>query len=170
MKCTNCGKNEVNFHYSSNVNGCVTEADLCAQCAAEQGYDMRGLFGNSLFFGADSEFERMLAPIGVRLFDAASVFNGFFPVFGQLGGWTDGQRGGQAPLGGLSCGCGSERGNGNSNGNVNGAASEAGAQVDGEMAKRREINALREQMRTAAQKDDFEKAIELRERIKEMEG
>jgi len=43
------------------------------------------------------------------------------------------------------------------------------AEVDDEMKKRRELNALREQMRIAAEKDDFEKAIELRERIKEME-
>jgi len=43
------------------------------------------------------------------------------------------------------------------------------AQVDEEMKKRREINVLREQMRMAAEKDDYEKAIELRERLKEME-
>ena len=38
------------------------------------------------------------------------------------------------------------------------------------MMNRRELNALREQMRKAAENDDFEKAIELREKIKGMDA
>ena len=49
-------------------------------------------------------------------------------------------------------------------------APEVSGEVDDEMVKRREINTVREQMRLAAENDDFEKAIELRERIKEMEA
>jgi len=41
--------------------------------------------------------------------------------------------------------------------------------VDDEMKKRRELNAIREQMRIAAENEDFEKAVELREQIKELE-
>jgi excinuclease UvrABC helicase subunit UvrB len=43
------------------------------------------------------------------------------------------------------------------------------AEVDAEMQKRREINAIREQMRIAAENEDFEKAAELRDKIKKME-
>ena len=38
MKCTNCGENSASFHYKSNVNGKVTELHLCADCAKELGY------------------------------------------------------------------------------------------------------------------------------------
>jgi len=42
--------------------------------------------------------------------------------------------------------------------------------IDTEMKKRRELNAMREQMRIAAENDDFEKAVELRDRLKELES
>ena len=34
MKCDRCGKNEATFHYKTNINGRVTEAHLCPDCAA----------------------------------------------------------------------------------------------------------------------------------------
>ena len=48
MKCTNCGKNEANYHYTSNINGNVTERHLCAECAAGLGreYDLFDDFDN----------------------------------------------------------------------------------------------------------------------------
>ena len=38
MKCENCGKNEVNFVYQSNINGKVEQKHLCAECAKKLGY------------------------------------------------------------------------------------------------------------------------------------
>jgi hypothetical protein len=43
------------------------------------------------------------------------------------------------------------------------------AEIDEDMQKRREINAIREQMRIAAENEDFEKAAQLRDKIREME-
>ena len=37
-KCDNCGREEVNFHDTSNINGKVTEKHLCSECAAKLGY------------------------------------------------------------------------------------------------------------------------------------
>jgi len=151
MKCQNCGKNEVNLHYSSNINGCVTETYLCAECAAKSGYD----------FG--------------RMFDTRSAIDEFFPVFGTSGWFMPSPMmlqdmfpfaslpriGIPAQSGECGCDCDCE---------APAPAPEARvAGVDDEMKKRRELNAMREQMRIAAEKDDFEKAIELREKIKEME-
>ena len=150
MKCQNCGQNEVNFHYSSNVNGCVTETHLCSECASKSGYS-----------------------IG-QFIDIGSVFDRFFPVFGGSSGFipasfpmlisgaafpvTIGQHPAPAAGEGL-CSCGHEK-----------CVPDAGdVKVDDEMKRRREINVLKEQMRCAAEKDDFEKAIELREKINEME-
>ena len=146
MKCQNCGKNEVNFHYSSNVNGCVTEEHLCSECAASSGYDMEQMFS----FG--------------------NVFNGFFPVFGGRNDYF--------PMM-LSSGFGipvrfaiplieanpcaadnrrtcSER-----------AAVDQDVKVDDEMKARRELTM---QMRKAAENENFEKAAELRDKLKEMES
>ena len=153
MKCQNCGKNEINFHYSSNVNGCVTETNLCSQCAEGAGYDMN------------------------ELFDTRSIYNEFFPVFGggsllaaamsampmmtsrafprivRLGAGTPEMC---APQKNASCGCG-ECGSP--------TVGSPDAKVDDTMAKRRELNM---QMRKAAENEDFEKAAELRDQIKEL--
>ena len=153
MKCENCGKSEINFHYSSNVNGSVTETHLCADCAAKSGYE----------FG--------------RLFDMNSLLNGFFPIISNGAAQTtpisttvtkitigptrktqvhNGLPAQQECAPGESC---------------NAPVREnAPATVDAEMLKRRELNIMREQMRLAAEKDDFEKAAELRDQIREMEA
>ena len=150
MKCQNCGKSEVSFHYSSNINGTVTETYLCSECAASRGYDIGAFFG------------------------ATKMIDGFMPVFGRLDGLLPishpGFSGGMqtpffvrprldvgAPEAKCTCGCEHK------------APDMQDATVDEEMNKRREINVLKERMRLAAEKDDFEKAIELREQIKGLE-
>lgn len=159
MKCQKCGKYEANFHYTTSINGRVTEYHLCAECAAKSGFDVK------------------------QEFDFNSILDGVFPSLGGLGGFGDtGGLNGLAimgfPMSGVyqalpyavapqpatapnssGCSCGSE----------SCMPDIPGAKVDDEMKKRREINMLREQMRIAAAKDDYEKAIELREKIKEME-
>jgi len=151
MKCQNCGKNEVNFHYSSNINGCVTEKHLCSDCAAQSGYDVQ------------------------RIFDIENAFCGIIPVFSHIGGFLPVDYPGmganpmfpvrmrrlpEATTRGDLCACGCDTC----------APDTPDAKVDDEMRKRREVNALREKMRLAAEKDDFEKAIELRDKLKEMES
>jgi len=148
MKCQNCGKNEINFHYSSNVNGCVTETHLCSECAAKQGYDFGRIFSSD-FFRND------YFPMGLRNpFLAIPMFG-----FGMAAPFL------RAPQMGLppeECGCG---------GTCEAPNQEnPPAEVDGEMRKRREINVIREQMRLAAEKEDFEKAAELRDEIRKLEA
>ena len=148
MKCQNCGKNEVNFYYSSNVNGSVTEAHLCSECAAESGYGLEHMFGvgssSSNFF--PFSFSRRFMPI---------------PVFGL--GFAPAQA--PWPQTGLpqkeECVC---------DGVCEAPVKEnPTAEVDGDMQKRREINIIREQMRLAAEKEDYEQAMKLRDQIREME-
>lgn len=38
MLCERCGKHEASFHYHESVNGAVKDIHLCADCAAEAGY------------------------------------------------------------------------------------------------------------------------------------
>jgi excinuclease UvrABC helicase subunit UvrB len=47
---------------------------------------------------------------------------------------------------------------------------EKSQEIDEEMKKRREVNALKEEMRIAAENDDFEKAAQLRDELKKLEG
>lgn len=151
MKCQNCGKDEVNFHYSSNVNGCVTETHLCSECASGSGYDLGGMFETGAVF--DRAFSMLRLPGFLPILAPVAGFGPAFPAS------MPARTGAPAQSSGCDCGCGGEK-----------AAPEApGAQVDDEMKKRREMNILREQMRVAAENDDFEKAIELRDSIKEME-
>jgi len=150
MKCQKCGKNEVNFHYTSNINGAVTQTYLCAECAAKSGYD----------FG--------------KMFDFRNIFDDFAPMFGSRNTFMP------IPFIGLNSlypftvrpqvyiqapDCE----NGTCKGECSMPAPEGtAAGVDPEMKKRREINILREQMNAAAANEDFEKAAQLRDQIKEM--
>ncbi len=64
MLCEKCGKRTANYHYTSNINGKVTEKHLCAQCAAaEKGAQAVGSFadllGNFFFGNALAQPERV---------------------------------------------------------------------------------------------------------------
>ena len=153
MKCQMCGKSEVNFHYSSSINGCVTESHLCSECAQKSGYDFNQMFdfggfesalsGFGSIFGGRDRFMPMIMPsLGFGI-PASMVMRP------QLSGYakTDAQS--------ESCSC------------CSGTAQTKQPEVDEDMKKRRE---LYEQMRKAANDEDFEKAAQLRDQIKEMEA
>ena len=145
MKCQKCGKNEVNFHYTTNINGSVADTHLCSQCAIESGYDMEKMLDLGNFFEA-------FMPVHNRI-------NGFMPMMipmiqaGTLFPFAVQPRTGLIEQGTVcDCGCG--------------AAKEMSVEVDEDMKMRRELNA---QMRDAVEKEEFEKAAELRDKIKELE-
>lgn len=144
MKCSKCGKNEVNFFYTSNINGSVTEHKLCTECAEEMGL-MKNVFAES---------RKMMSGMLDGFF--RNPLEGFFRPF-VLGAKDflrlDGESKEQCSCG--SCGCETE---------------EKKQEADPELVKRREINALRNQMKMAAEAEDFEKAAELRDKIRSMEG
>jgi len=160
MKCQKCGTEKVNFHYSSNVNGCISETHLCSQCAAESGYDIEKLFGSGSMLNTN------------HLSEIGNLFNGMFPMLGNVNGFmpvaipvvntnkylpfTMQTRTGKIDQGEpCDCGCGTVK------------PRETNIEVDEEMKLRRELNA---QMRAAVEKEEFEKAAELRDRIKELEA
>ena len=149
MKCTKCGKNEVNFFYTSNINGNVTEHKLCTECAEEMGL-MKNVFAES---------RQMMRGMFDGFFGRRSLLDSFFGGFEPFGlGARDFLRLGERK----DCGCG--------DGCSCTEEKEVKAEVDPELAKRREINALRHRMKMAAEAEDFEKAAELRDKIRGMEG
>jgi len=165
MKCQKCGKSEVNFHYSSNVNGNITETHLCSQCAEESGYDLRQILsqGQIVEFGQIFDLS--------SFFDVSQLVDPMFPVRGVSGFVplaiprmrsnnmlpftvhpVTGKMEHDAPR---VCGCG------------NNITKDPNEKVDEEMSLRRELNA---QMRAAVEKEEFEKAAELRDMIRELES
>jgi len=147
MKCQKCGSNEVSFHHSSIVNGCVTETHLCSRCAAESGFDFEKLFD----FGGI--FEGMLPMRGL---------SGFMPVAIPMMNSSNMFPFTTRPLSGMI-----EQGNSNECGCGSSSAFNANVEVDEEMKMRRELNA---QMRAAVANEEFEMAAELRDKIKALES
>ena len=167
--CENCGKNEATFHYTSNINGNVTEKHLCSECAARLGYR------DNMFFDTDRVFENMLA----GFFGRRRAFSPF-GSFGGFGGFGfglptmtmalprfalprveiiiddgSGSREGEND----SCSCGEKCAD---------APEKTEQAADPEAAKRRELNALNEQMKKYAEAEEFEKAAEIRDQIKKL--
>jgi protein arginine kinase activator len=153
MKCEKCGKNVATYHYKSNINGKVTEMHLCPECASKAGIDNR-FFGNT-----DNMFDSMFN----------GMFNGFFgnsrtdwlSPFGGFGGLGLMMPTMLMPKFELYV-------DDSSKVKDQKEVTEK-TDVDPEMAKRRELNALREQMKNAVEAEEFEKAAEIRDKIHNME-
>ena len=143
MKCTNCGMNNATCHYRYNINGKVTEAHLCPDCAAKMEGKIDGFDFNEAFDSFD------------RIFD--DMWSGFFtrPLFGSFGFGVPALM--TAPA------------------REKKETAEAKTEekktegLDPELSKRREINALREELNTAVKEENFEKAIELRDKLRELQ-
>lgn len=152
MKCENCGKNEVTFVYQSNINGHVTEKHLCAECAEKLGYSqklaahsqrmMQGLFGGGLFEDFFTPVPSLLGRMNRLLEDP---FDDFFADMPALGAPAERE---QAPK-------------------------PQDTLLEGEeqdrLSRRRQLNALRLEMRRAVQTENFERAAELRDQIRSLE-
>ena len=170
MKCTNCGKNNAVYHYHFQLNGETQEAHLCAECAGklapekEFAAKSRELFGDVFddgFFGG-SLFGR--GPVGGSLLSGLwgddpfeSFFGGrAFNPFALLG----------VPRIEISF---PEAGQAESVTGSTEAASKK-AEVDPELAKKRQINQLRAQMKAAAESEDYEEAAQLRDQLRALEN
>jgi protein arginine kinase activator len=145
MKCTNCGKNIATYHYRSSVNGQVTEQHLCQECAQR----LRG--EENVFSGFDSMFDNFFSGFG-DFFGRSPFFGGFdsfaMPtmVMPRIQFVLQGADASQKV-----------------------AEPETQEKADPELSKRRELNALREQMKAAAEAEDYEKAAQIRDKLRELE-
>ena len=153
MKCENCGKNEVTFVYQSNVNGTVTEKHLCSECAEKLGYTqrlaaqsqrmMRGLFGGGLFDDFFTPVPSLLSRMNRMLEDP---FDDFFADMPALGAPVEQRQEAQKSPDTLL----------------------EGAEQN-QLAKTRQLNALRMEMQKAVGEENFERAAELRDQIHALE-
>jgi protein arginine kinase activator len=158
MKCEKCN-NEAVFHFQSNINGEKTEYHLCADCAKSAG------FRDMLEFRPHSMFENFLRePFG--------LMDSFFKdPFGSFGTLADGFFGRslltptlEAPSVNIAVGDPEKA-----------TETEAKAKdnipwdAGEEIRHKRELFAMRHQLRAAIRVEEFEKAAELRDKIRELE-
>jgi len=158
MKCEKCN-NEATFHYESNINGDTKEYHLCPKCAQEAG------FGNMLDFRPRSMFDSFWRqPFG-------SLMSGFFDdSFGSFG------RSLFAPVMTIPQ-VSIMVGNPEMAESVKEAAESEKKAKDNipenagsEICSKRELSALRHQLKSAIRSEEFEKAAELRDKIHKLEG
>ena len=158
MKCEKCG-NEANFFYSSTVNGQHEEHCYCADCAKAEGFehafDFRPMLGGMFddFFGGDffSMPRRML-----------SAFDSFGDPFGGMIGTR------LLPRPGF--GTALPQTQRQENRTLSEAEAKVPEDAGAEVRSRREREALRAQLDEAVKAEDFEKCIQLRDKLKELEG
>jgi len=159
MKCQKCGKNEVNFHYTANINGNVTEKHLCSSCAAESGYDIEHMFTSKQFADFGNIFNEMFPvrsglggfmPMAIPVMQANTMYPFIFERRPGIGSSLLREQGDSC-----TCGCGKK------------ITRENEIEVDKEMNERRELNM---QMRSAIENEEFEKAAELRDKIRALES
>lgn len=156
MKCSNCGKNEVSFTYTSNINGKVTRHQLCSECAQKLGYaDSMG----SMFARTERMMNRMM---GSFFGNSLLPFSSFEIPTEEIFSLPEAETGAPAPGGEQACDpAGVEQETAN-------ASTVPGA--DPEMDRRRRINVLRHRMHEAAAREDYETAARLRDELRQLEG
>ncbi len=150
MKCEHCGKNEVTFVYRSSINGKTTEKHLCSECAKELGYAqkvadrsrymMQDFFGRSLLEDFFMPTHSLTGRLGRMLEDPFDDFFADMPALGIAPRKEAQEPAKQEEL------------------------------VDDEARSRfsrmREENALRAEMNKAVREENFERAAELRDRLR----
>jgi len=159
MKCEKCN-NEAVFHYQSNINGQKSEYHLCADCAKAEG------LGEMLEFRPRSMFGSFFSePFGGLM---NSFFSDSFRSFDQL---TDGFFGRrlfaptlEAPSVNIAVDE-PEKATETETVKSDNIPEDAGA----EFRSKRELHALKHQLREAVRTEEFEKAAELRDKIRELE-
>lgn len=155
MKCENCGKNEVTFVYQSNINGHVTEKHLCSECAEKLGYSqkiaahsrsmMQSFFGNSFFDDFFSPVPSLLSRVDRML---ENPFDDFFTEMPALSASPVQQQ---------------EQTQQKQDDLVN-------REEQSRFAYMRQLNALKMEMKKAVHQENFERAAELRDQIKNLEA
>ncbi len=166
MLCQNCNNEQATLHYKQIVNGEKREAHLCTECASKLGYDAHTFMSGSQFnIGLDSFLSNMFTqnktvsphstvtcPLcGAHEADIARTgrvgCSQCYTVFGELLNQYINR--------------------------IHGNASHVGRFPEGLDEKRKsrlKLDSLRADMQRAVESQEYEKAAEIRDKIKELEG
>lgn len=156
MKCEKCGK-EATFHYQSNINGETAEYHLCPDCAQAEGFgSMMAWRPRSMFDSFwSSPFESLMGGFFGNSF--ASPFGGL--MAGRLMTPT-------LTLPRINIQVGDPEASTDTREEKSDNIPE---DAGGEVKSRRELVSLKHQLKAAIKAEEFEKAAELRDKIRELE-
>lgn len=181
MLCERCGKKEATFYYKENVNGTVKTYNLCADCAAE--LQKSGKIQTNL---GEDPFSKMM-----HMFDGDNFFGGS-SLFGSLLGVP--QKNGTKAATARTCPlCGSTFGDFVNTGKagcpqcyetfanellpsiqrIHGRTAHTGqvpARFRVENEKKQKIAALEKDLKEAISNEEYEKAAQIRDTLREMRG
>lgn len=155
MKCEKCNEREANFFYTATINGETTQKRLCSECAAEEGLDQ--VFASKRRSAFDSMFDSFFAePFSLMdsFFGRRSLLDAFAPTMTlprvlfapvQVRQTTAQETENAAP------------------------EKDIPADAGEEVKAQRELNMLKSELEEAVKAENFEKAIELRDKIRKME-
>ena len=151
MKCSKCNEREASFHYMSNINGECTELHLCSECAREEGFaaelDRSPI---DMFSEMNSAMNEMFADF----FAPHPLFPSPFAEFDRV------YRGIMSPTG-TRRRIAQQQSAPEEKHNIPADAGE-------DVRRRREAEALRQQLDAAVKEENYERAIELRDEIRRL--
>lgn len=180
MLCDMCKKNQANFHYTAMINGVTEEKHLCEECLAKM--KQKGDFADFMPFGKMGEFPQFgFLPD----FSMADFVGGFFNPHGQsyvkqveqngpcpVCGMTANQFRKQGRVGCKECYHHFAKDMESLLRRIHGSNVHNGkipAKGQERLQAKRSLEELKEKMRIAVENEDFEQAVILRDKIKEME-
>ncbi|GAV23145.1 UvrB/UvrC motif-containing protein [Carboxydothermus pertinax] len=169
MLCERCGKNPATMHITRVINGQKTEMNICTQCAQELGHTL------SFNFSPQLTFQNLLK--GLMGQDVLSEFG----IPGNVGerkkcpvcGLTEEQFINSGFLGCSQCYETFKDRVEQALRKIHGSAEHRGkfpAKTGGKIKVLREIENLKKALNEAVSREEFEKAAELRDKIRELEA
>lgn len=191
MMCQNCGKNTANTHFTQNINGTVTESWLCPECAEKLG--ISGMFSSGFAnfgslggFGAFGGLSSLLGSMLGSSFGISSSGKLAAPEKCPQCGSTFNDIAQRGMVGCADCytrfgdqlAPSIERLHGRAGHIGKGSGRPAPRQkapgtpdapAQTQSSANAEIAGLRAQLKAAVAKEEYEKAAQLRDRIKELE-
>ncbi len=157
MVCQHCHQKQATVYYSQNVNGKVTEENLCAECAKKRNVGMMSAFDFSDLFTESFVSRRIQNRIRDRWQTLDNMIFKTFPNFELSGRDKDYARETTEPI------------------ILQVPAEEEFSAKDVLTGKKEEqenseLKTLKEQLKIAIRMEEYEKAAEIRDRIKEKKG
>ena len=153
MKCEKCGNNEAVFFYSADINGEKSRGCLCRDCARRE-----GLTAYQTTFGPFGDV------LGGTLSDFFSPGRGLLSPFGSFGAPVRSIMAPSMALPFVNVVYGVEEAPGRAE-----PEPDVPADAGEDIRRRRELAALREQLRGAVDEENYERAAELRDKLRAME-
>ena len=168
MLCQNCKKHEATTHIKSVVNGEYTQLHLCSDCAGKLGYgDVFSGFGFDLgdFFGNFfSKPKSMIASSKIERCEKCGMSFEEIVKTGKIGCADCYEKFYEMLLPSI------QRIHGKTQHNGKTAVISEKVEVKKEKTKEEIIEEFKDEMKTAIEEQNFERAAELRDKIKEMES